>query len=69
MPVSTSSQVHRNRRTPQTLNCICGVLLTKEEGAVAQNRKLYSTMLHYLRKDSRPNAPAIALRQVRSLEI
>nr|DAD95513.1 MAG TPA: hypothetical protein [Siphoviridae sp. ctFbs2] len=30
--------MHRNRRTPQTLNCIWGVLLTKEEGAVAQNR-------------------------------
>lgn len=30
-----------NRRTPQTLNRIWGVLLTKEEGAVAQNRTLY----------------------------
>ena len=32
------SQAHGNRRTPRTLNCIRGVLLTKEEGAVAQNR-------------------------------
>lgn len=30
-----------NRRTPQTLNCIWGVFLTKEEGAVAQNRTFY----------------------------
>nr|DAG68694.1 MAG TPA: hypothetical protein [Caudoviricetes sp.] len=32
--------MHRNRRTPQTLNCIWGVLLTKEEGAVAQKPHL-----------------------------
>ena len=33
--------MHRNRKTPQTLNCIWGVLLTKKEGSVAQNRTSY----------------------------
>nr|DAZ31399.1 MAG TPA: hypothetical protein [Caudoviricetes sp.] len=45
-----SSQVHRNRRTPQTLNCIWGVLLTKEEGAVAQNRTSYFITRNTIRR-------------------